>query len=149
MANYAVTMTRTASTTASLGTISSSATRARRTEWYDYTFGSPAAPADNAFLYVVQRFTAPGTNTSVTPQPLDPADFATESVAGQLNTVEPTYTANQILDSVPINQRATYRWWCQDTGRLVTPATASNGLGIATPTSSAVVIYAKVLYCER
>ena len=149
MAGYAAIMTRTASNAASLGTITAGATRARRTEWYDYTLGCSGAPADNIFLWQIQRFTAPGTNTAVTPQPLDPADFATESTVGQLNTVEPTYTANQILDVVPLNQRATYRWWCSDTSRLVTPATASNGLGIATPTATALTIYAKVLYNER
>lgn len=149
MANYAVTMTRTASTTASLGTVAANATRARRGEWYDLIFGSQAAAADNPFLYQIQRFTAPGTNTAVTPQPCDPADFATESTAGQLNTVEPTYTAGQILLQIALNQRATFRWIATEGGRLVYPATASNGLGIATPTSSAVAITATVFYNER
>lgn len=149
MANYAVILARTASTTNSLGTVAANATRARRGEWYDVMFGSEAAAADNPFLYVVQRFTAPGTNTAVTPQPLDPADFATESTAGQINTVEPTYTANQVLLRLPLNQRSTWRWWGADTGRFVYPATASNGLGIATPVSSAVLISATVLYNER
>lgn len=149
MANYAVTLARTASITNSLGTVAANATRARRGEWYDLVVGSEAAAADNPFLYLVQRFTAPGTNTAVTPQPLDPADFATESTAGQINTVEPTYTANQILLRLPLNQRSTFRWWGADTGRLVYPATASNGLGIQTTVASAVLISATVMYNER
>ena len=150
MANYAALMTRTASTVASLGTVAANATRARRGEWHYLSLGSPAAAADNPFLYVIQRFTAPGTNTAVTPQPLDPADFATESTAGQVNTVEPTYTANQILMSQPVNQRSTFQWWASDqTCRMVYPATASNGLGIATPTASAVTIQGTVHYNER
>lgn len=148
MANYAVTMTRTASTTASLGSIQSNATRPRRGAWYDLLLGSQAAAADNPFLYVLQRFTAPGTFTSVTPQPLDSADFATESTAGQAHTIEPTYTAGQILLEIALNQRATFRWVSTEHGQLIYPATASNGIGIATPTSSAVAITGQVHYTE-
>ena len=149
MANYSVVLRRTASTTASLGSIAANATRPRRGMWYDLIFGSEAAAADNPFLYVVQRFTAPGTSTSVTPQPLDPADAATESTAGQNHTVEPTYTAGQVLLDIALNQRATFRWIAYEGRPLTYPATASNGLGIATPTSSAVAITATVYYAEQ
>lgn len=150
MANYAVRMQRTASTTLSLGTIAADATRPRRGEIYELIFGSEAAAADNPFLWTLQRFTAPGTNTALTIQPLDPADAATEADAGHINTVEPTYTANLILLSVGMNQRATFRWFAsRDDNRLVYPATASNGVGIATPTSSAVVITGSVYFMER
>ena len=60
MANYAVQANRTASTTASLGTVGADATRPRRGKFYDLIFGSEASPADNAFLYIVQRCTALG-----------------------------------------------------------------------------------------
>src|SRR6267142_6568903 len=110
MANYSVKMRRTASTTASLGTLSADATRPRRAEIFDVVLGCEAAPADNAFLYILQRCTAPGTNTGITPQPLDPADAATEFDAGELNTVEPTYTANAFMLEIALNQRATFRW---------------------------------------
>jgi len=140
---------RTASTTLSLGSISADATRPRRLEWYDIVVGSEAAAADNPFLYVLQRFTAAGTSTAVTLQPLDPADAATEADCGQNHTVEPTYTANQILLDIPLNQRSTFRWIATEGGRLITPATASNGLGIQTPTSSAVVITSTVHVNER
>lgn len=149
MANYAVQMNRTASTTASLGTIAADATRPRRGEWYDVVMGADGTVGDNPFLWIFQRFTAPGTNTGVTPVALDPADAATESDAGELNTVEPTYTANLILLAVPLNQRATMRWVADDNKRLIYPATASNGIGIATPTSAAVAITATVHYNER
>lgn len=149
MANYAVRLQRTASTTASLGTIGAGATRPRRGKWYDLVLGSEASPADNAFLYIVQRCTALGTSTSVTLQPLDPADAATEELAGQNHTIEPTYTANLIVLTVPLNQRATFRWVAAPGGELVFPATASNGLGIQTPTSSAVVISAEVHFADQ
>lgn len=149
MAKYGVEMNRTASTTASLGTIGADATRPRRGKWYDIMFGSEATPADNAFRYIVQRCTALGTSTAVTSQPLDPADAATESDAGENHTIEPTYTAGAILLAVGLNQRATFRWVASPGGELVYPATASNGLGVQTPTSSAVAITSTVHYDEQ
>ena len=144
MARYAVQANRTASTTASLGTVGADATRPRRGKFYDLIFGSEASAADNPFLYIVQRCTALGTSTSVTPQPLDPADAATEADAGENHTIEPTYTANAVLLAIALNQRATFRWVAPPGGELVYPATASNGLGIQTPTSSAVAISATI-----
>jgi hypothetical protein len=149
VAAYAVQMNRTASTTASLGSVGADATRPRRGKWYDIVLGSEASPADNAFLYLVQRCTALGTSTSVTPQPLDPADAATESDAGEAHTIEPTYTANAVLLAIALNQRATFRWVAAPGGELTYPATASNGLGIQTPTASAVAISATVHYQEQ
>lgn len=149
MANYSVRMRRTASAALSLGVVNADATRPRRGEFYDVMFGSEAAAADNPFLYIFQRCTAPGTSTAVTPQQLDPADITTESDAGENHTVEPTYTANAYLLTVPINQRATFRWQATEGGRLIYPATASNGIGIQTPTSAALAISATVHYNER
>jgi hypothetical protein len=149
VANYAIDFHRTGSTVASLGSVSADATRPRRGEIYDLLFGSEAAAADNPFLYVLQRCTAPGTSTAVVPQPLDPADAATEMDAGENHTVEPTYTAAAILLEIPLNQRATYRWIATEGGRLIFPATASNGIGLATPTASAVVITVQAHVNER
>ena len=149
MAAYAVEMNRTASTTASLGSITADATRPRRGRWYDLTLGAEASPADNAFRYIIQRCTAAGTSTAVTPQALDPGDASTESDAGENHTVEPTYTANAILLAVAINQRATYRWVATPGRELVYPATASNGLGIQTPTAGLVAITTTVHYVEE
>ena len=148
MSKYATQLNRTASTTASLGTFGADATRPRRGKWYDAIIGSEAAPADNAFLYLFQRCTALGTSTAVTPQPLDPADAATEADAGENHTVEPTYTANAVLLALPLNQRATFRWVAPAGGELVYPATASNGLGVQTPTASAVAI-TSTIYVEE
>lgn len=149
MAGYAVELNRTASTTASLGSIVADATRPRRSKVYDLIFGSEGTPADNAFQYVLQRCTAAGTSTGVTPSPLDPADAATETDAGENHTIEPTYTAGAVLLSISVNQRATFRWVASPGGELVYPATASNGIGIKTPTSSAVAITATVHFQEQ
>jgi hypothetical protein len=92
----------------------------------------------------VQRCTAAGTSTAVVPQPLDPADATTEMDAGENHTIEPTYTAAAILLQIPLNQRATFRWVAAPGGELVAPATASNGLGIISPTGSAVVVSAQL-----
>lgn len=149
MAKYAVEFNRTASTTASLGSITADATRPRRGKIYDLILGSEGSAADNAFKYIVQRVTAAGTSTAVTPFPLDPADAATESDAGENHTIEPTYTANAVLLAIGLNQRATFRWVAAPGGELVYPATASNGFGIQTPTSAAVAITATVHYEEQ
>ena len=149
MAAYAVELNRTASTSASVGSIVADATRPRRSKVYDIIFGSEGTPADNAFQWVVQRCTAAGTSTSVTPSPLDPADAATETDAGENHTIEPTYTAGAVLLSISINQRATFRWVASPGGELVYPATASNGVGFKTPTSSAAAVTATVHFLEQ
>ena len=127
---------RTASTTASLGSMTADATRARRLRVYDIIFGSEATPADAAVLWTFQRCSAAGTSTGVTPQNLDPASATTEYDAGENHTIEPTYTASAILGNFALNQRATFRWVAAPGGEWVMPATASNGFGIQTDTIS-------------
>lgn len=140
MARYSNLFQRTASATLAVGSTTADATRPRRGKWFFATFGSEAAAADNPFLWQVQRCTAAGTSTAVTPQPIDPADAATEYDAGTNHTVNPTFTANAFVLTVPLNQRSTFRWEAGLYGELVWPATASNGFGVLTLTSSAVVI---------
>ena len=110
-------------------TLTADATRPRRCKVYDIILGSSATPADNALIRTVQRCTAAGTSSAVTPLALDPADVATEDDAGENHTVEPTYTAAAQLLVIAMNQRATYRWVAAPGGELVTPATAANGVG--------------------
>jgi hypothetical protein len=149
MGAYVVEMNRTASTSASVGTITADATRPRRGKMYDWMFGSEASPADNAFLWQAARVTTAGTGSAVTPTATDPGDAATESDSIENATIEPSYTANAILLSIPLNQRATFRWVAAPYGELVYPATASNGIGIKTPTSSAVAITTTIHYNEQ
>ena len=149
MAKYAVEMNRTASTTLSVGNITADATRPRRGKLYDLMFGSEATPADNVFLWQVQRCTTAGTATGVTPQALDPADAATEADAAETHTVDPTLTASAILLSIPLNQRASYRWVAAPGSEIVYPATASNGLAVRTPTATAVAVTATALFDEQ
>ena len=132
----AVDFQRTASATASLGTMTADATRPRRLFVHDVMFGSEATPADAAILWKIERCTAAGTSTAVTIAYLDPADSASEYDAGENHTIEPTYTASTILLHVPLNQRATFRWVAAPGFELVMPQTASNGFGIETDTIS-------------
>lgn len=143
MGRYAAEFNRTASTTLATGSIvSDSATAARRGKLYDLMFGSEDTPADNAFRWIVGRITAEGTNTPVTARPLDPADAAFLGKAGETHTVDATFTAGVTLLSIPLNQRASYRWVAAPGGELVYPATDENGLGIKTAVGSAVLVTA-------
>ncbi len=97
---------------------------------YDLVVGSPATPADNALEFILQRYTAAGTATSVTPEPLDPADPAAIATAGQNHTAEPTYTSGKVLLDLVMNQRATQRWVPSPGREIKLPATAANGVGL-------------------
>lgn len=103
---------------------------------YDMLLGSSASPADNAILWYIQRSTAAGTSTSVTPSALDPGDPSATSTAGQNHTAEPTYTAGAILFHLALNQRASHRWIADPNGPMTIPATANNGLGLYPVNSS-------------
>ena len=149
MAAYACEFNRTASATASVGSIVADSTRPRRGKVFDLVIGSEATPADNAFKWLVQRITAEGTNTDVVPKPVDPADAATEADAGENHTVEPTYTAAEVMLSIALNQRASFRWVAVPGRELVYPATAANGFGLQTPTASAVAVTATLHFDEQ
>lgn len=135
MANYGVKMSKAiTSVTEGVGAIYAPAAAMRRVRIYDLLFGSSAA-ADGQFVFDVQRITTAPTSTLVVPDPLDPADPACVTLAGENVTVNGTLTAGVVLLSVPLNQRSTVRWACRDGKELVIPATASNGVQIQTPTA--------------
>lgn len=147
MARYSVSVNRTLSTTASLGTLGQGGTQ-RRHRTLDIVVGVDGTPGDTAVRYAFQRCTALGTSTGVTPQALDPADVAALAVAGQNHTVEPTYTASAILLELVFNQRSTVRWFAAPGEELVCPATASNGIGIQTPVAPALSGWATLVFDE-
>lgn len=99
---------------------------------YYVTIGSAATPASNAYNMQLNRFTAAGTNTTVTCQPLDPVDVASKATGGENHTGEPTKTAGSVLLSFGWNN--TYMnpfiWTAPEGGELVAPATASNGIAM-------------------
>lgn len=105
-------------------------TTAIRPAVYDVIFGSNATPADNALNWLMERYTAAGTSTAVTPQALDPDDPAATASAGENHTAEPTYTADSVLLNISANQRSTQRWVASPGGEIILPAATNNGAGL-------------------
>jgi hypothetical protein len=92
--------------------------------------GPDGAPnvTDCQIVYEVQRATADGTSTAVTPDPLNPADVASRTVAHNAYTAEGTYTLD--IFSRSLNQRASMQWAAQDTDAMLTWA-ATNLVGLS------------------
>lgn len=149
MGKYAVDMQRTASASASVGTLTCPGSGMRRIKVFFVNIGSEGSPADVANLWQFQRVTAAGTSMAVTPASLDTADAASTSVCGEAHTVEPTYTANTVLLNLALNQKATLQFQPNPGSELVIPATASNGIGVRTPTAgSSVAVTCQIHYEE-
>jgi hypothetical protein len=122
MAKYSLIAQRTASATLAILGIQAPATNMRRIKIYDLDFGSEATPADVAILWQLQRSTTAGTwSTAVT-------------VGQSTSTTDPTLTANALPLTIPLNQRASFRWVAAPGSEIVIPATASNGIAVRTPT---------------
>lgn len=102
----------------------------RRIKIKEIIVGCDGTPANNAITIDVVRTTAAGTATAATPNPLNPADPAAQTVANVNHTVEPTVTAASALLSIAMNQQATVRWVADVDEDLVGPATNLAGLAI-------------------
>lgn len=130
MAKYSALGDQTLTTTrATALTVVADATTAQRCRFYEFWFGNIGVPADLLTRHLVERCTAAGTSTAFTSRLLDPADRAAQAAAGSNHTVEPTYTASSFVLNIPLNNRGTYRWVAAPGSEIVTPATASNGVG--------------------
>lgn len=141
MAKYALELNRTASTSLSVGFFQSTATP-RRLKVGDWMFGCEATPADNPFLWQLRRVTAAGSpagGSGVTPQPLDTADAASLFDATEGPSTDPTIASVSLL-SIPLNQRATFRWVAAPGYEPTSPATDNLGFAVLTPTSSALAV---------
>lgn len=124
------------------------ATSQRRGKVYDVLIGAEGTPADNPYLWSVDRgTTALGTSTPVTPAPLDEADPAGLLDAGDAFTVNPTIGAK--LLHIPLNQRATFRWVSAPGSELVLAATANLSILARAVTSPAVASTATMLFEEQ
>jgi len=130
--NYSVDVLDTNTVDITIGGLTSAATI--RPHIYDFVIGSAATPGDQAASYHLERYTAAGTSTAVTPQALDPGDPASllASTTGENHSAEPTYTAAAIMANWTVNQRATFRWVAREGKEIVLPATAANGIGLIT-----------------
>lgn len=138
MANFGQEMNKgTTSTTVGVGALCAAAASPRRAEIYDLIFGSEATPADQVFLWEVNRSTTVPTGTGVTPATLDPADTIASTIQAFENlTVQGTNTAGAVVLAVPLNQRATFRWVAAPGSNLMIPATTNAGFHFNTPTAS-------------
>jgi len=134
---YSAEFNRTLSTSASVGSFgASSGTQARRLKLLYLHFGTESTPADQAINLVAQRYSAAGTSTAVTPKPLDLADPAMLGVAGENHTVEPTYTAAEVMLSLSTHQRASIVYYAPPGAEITVPATNAAGIGFQTDTIS-------------
>ena len=116
---------------------------------YMVTVGCEDVPADASIVWYAQRYTAAGTNTSVTPQNLGPSAVAATASAGENHSGEPTYTSNAILWRLALNQRATHTVVFDPDGGLSLPATANNGVGFyPSHASSTVLVSATAHFME-
>lgn len=137
MAKYAVPFTKGAANVLQLMEALADATTPRRGKLYDFNVGCTTTPADAVFDYVIRRVTGSATGSAVTPNPLDPADAASLFDAEDTITADAaSFAAGTLLDRVPLNHRATFRWVASPGGELVWPATASNGLSIGLSAAS-------------
>lgn len=125
----------TTSTSVGVASLEAPGASMRRIKLYEVVAGSETAPADNVFLFEVNRSTTAATGTAVTPNALDPADAAAVSLLKENLSVQGTNTANAIPLSWALNQRATFRWVAAPGAEIVVPATANNGLHFNTPTA--------------
>ena len=142
------TQTLTTSATTCIGVTSNTSTVQRN--WvYEMNFGNVGTPADHLSVWTVQRTTAPGTATGVTPTLLDLADRAAQAVCGENHTGEPTYTSNQEVLEIPLNHRATYRWVAKDGSEIGTPATSGDGIGIHSLHASATTDFRATVLWEE
>jgi len=96
----------------------------------DILLSSSSTPNDYSADFQIQRFSADGTATAVTPQPLDFDDPVAITTSKHTYTAEPTLTANEILLRLAHNQRATVRWVAQPGFELVCPKLAGDGVAL-------------------
>lgn len=97
---------------------------------HDVVLSSSSTPNDYSADFQLQRFSADGTATSVTPQPLDFNERAAVATSKHTYTVEPTLTSGEVLLRMAHNQRATVRWVANPGRELKIPALAGDGLAL-------------------
>jgi hypothetical protein len=109
-------------------TVTSQTTGIRRGKIYEVNCGADGVPADNPLIYDIIRCTSIGSGgTNIVPPALDGADGLAVMVATGNQTGEPGVTATAVMLTIPLNQRATYRWVAAPGMEFVVPATNANG----------------------
>jgi hypothetical protein len=118
--------------------LTAAASAPRRAKILDFLYGNATAPADNAFLLIIQRCTTAGTGTTITPTMADSlGDTLASTIVGKSAvTADPTLTANLFLSNWPVNQRGSVRWIPNPTDEIYIPSTASNGFAFGVSAAS-------------
>jgi hypothetical protein len=137
MARYSASGSQTLTTSAVTALGLAAQSTAHRNSVYEMWFGNIGAPADLVTVHTVQRITADGSGTAVTPTAIDPADRASQCTCLEDHSSEPTYTSNTQLLEIPLNHRATFRWVAAPGSEIITPATDNNGIGFTALHASA------------
>ena len=131
MSNYSAVSNKTNNVSASVPMWNLVGAATRRLKVYEIIVASDATPDDEASKFSLMRTSARGTHsTTVTPNPLDPADPAAVAVFDTAWSVDPTITALSTLFQFAMNQRATFRWVAVPGSEIVIPATAGAGLAL-------------------
>lgn len=126
---YSVVGNQTAAATDSVLDISMPNAAGPSPELFYICVSSETTPADVALDMRVARFTAGGTATSVTPEPLKGSNRAAISIGGSNHTVEPTYAGVNYLNFA-FNQRSVFQWYAFPDGELSAPIGADDGIGL-------------------
>lgn len=107
------------------------ATTLRRGWWDEIDVGQDGAPnaTDCTIVWSIDRTTADGTGTAITPAPNETNDAAALLTNKANYTAEPTVTSATTLLPLALNQRQNARWKVFDLAQaLVIPATNLAGL---------------------
>lgn len=122
-----------------------------RPKIYDVMISCVATPSDLATLFHLERFTAVGTEGSgFTPVPVDPLTIAAVADYGVgPYSVEPTYTAGDILLKMSLNQRTQVRWVCAPGYELIAAAAANNGIGLQSQSSGGTATHQATAFHEE
>jgi hypothetical protein len=90
-------------------TVGSNATTAQRNQFFRFILSLGLTPSDSQITWEIQRCSALGTSTAVTPGQGDGAERAAQAAVGENHTVEPTYTADAfLLEEFALNARASF-----------------------------------------
>lgn len=111
-------------------TIGSNATTVQRNFIKRYILFIALTPSASTISWSIQRCTALGTGSAVTPQEQEPSNRAAQAAVAKNHSIEPTYSAGAFLmEAVGLNAQAAFVWVAGPEEAIVTPATAGNGIG--------------------
>jgi hypothetical protein len=147
--NYSITDDQTMTASPGDSVLSLVGTTGIRPSVYDVLVGTTGTPVDNALEFFLQNHSADGTGDALTPTPLDYGDPAAGGTYLGNHSVEPTYTAGEIMLKFGLNQRATFRWVASPGSEIVLPASATAGVGLMGMHASYTGLYTGTILFEE